>query len=64
LDKRITALTFTHDAATLLVGGTGPIHRIILPEGNKEGELAGHKIVIACLQISPDGNLLALFGDN
>src|SRR3984893_5177070 len=59
LDKRITALTFTPDAATLLVGGTGPIHRVSLPEGKKEGELEGHKVVVACLRLTPDGKLLA-----
>ena len=51
LDKRITALTFTSDAATLLVGGTGPIHRVSLPEGKKVGELEGHKVVVACLRL-------------
>ena len=62
LDKRITALTFTPDAATLLVGGTGPIHRVSLPEGKKVGELEGHKVVVACLRLTPDGKLLASTG--
>ena len=62
LDKRILALTFLPDAATLLVGGTGPIHRIRLPEGKKEGELVGHKVVVACLRLTPDGHLLASTG--
>jgi WD40 repeat protein len=62
LDKRITALTFTPDATTLLVGGTGPIHRVSLPEGMKEGELTGHKVVVACLRLTPDGKLLASTG--
>ncbi len=61
-DKRITALAFTSDAATLLVGGTGLIHRISIPEGEKVGELAGHKHVVACLRLTPDGNLLASTG--
>ena len=62
LDKRITSIAFTSDAATLLVGGTGPVHRVSLPEGKKEGELAGHKAVVACLCITPDGTLLASTG--
>jgi WD40 repeat protein len=62
LDKRSTALTFTSDPATLLVGGTGPIHRVSLPEGKKEGELEGHKVVVACLRLTPDGRLLASTG--
>lgn len=62
LDKRITDLAFASDAATLLVGGTGPIHRVGLPEGMKEGELAGHKVVVACLRLTPDGKLLASTG--
>ena len=62
VDERITALAFTPDAATLLVGGTGPIHRISLPEGKKVGELQGHKIVVTCLRLTPDGTLLASTG--
>jgi WD40 repeat protein len=62
LDKRITALAFTPDAATLLVGGAGPIHRVSLPGGEKEGELEGHKVVVACLGLTPDGKLLASTG--
>jgi WD40 repeat protein len=62
LDKRLTAMTFTSDAATLLVGGTGPIHRVSLSEGRKTGELPGHKAVVACLGLSPDGKLLASTG--
>jgi hypothetical protein len=62
LDKRITALTFMPDAAMLLVGGTGPIYRVRLSEGQKEGELAGHKVVVACLRLTPDGQLLASTG--
>jgi WD40 repeat protein len=62
LDKRITALTFTSDAAILLVGGTGPIHRVRLPEGKKEGELVGHQVVVAGLCLTPDGKRLASTG--
>lgn len=61
-DKRITALTFTSDAATLLVGGTGPIHRVSIPDGKHLGALEGHKVVVACLCLTPDGKLLASTG--
>jgi WD40 repeat protein len=62
LDKRALALTFLPDAATLLVGGTGPIHRVRLPEGKKEGELVEHKGMVTCLRLTPDGQLLASTG--
>jgi len=62
VDKRVVALAFTSDAATLLVGGTGPIHRISLPEGKKVGELTGHKVVVTCLRLTPDGKMLASTG--
>jgi WD40 repeat protein len=62
LDRRITAILFACDATMLLVGGTGPIHRVSLPEGKKVGKLAGHKVVAACLQFTPDGRFLASTG--
>ncbi len=62
LDERLTALAFLPDAAMLLVGGTGPIHRVSLPKGKKEGQLAGHKVMVACLRLTPDGKLLASTG--
>lgn len=62
LDKRITAVTFAPNAATLLVGGTGPIHRVSVPAGKKVGELPGHKVVVACLRLAPNGKFLASTG--
>jgi len=62
VDKRVIALAFTPDATALLVGGTGPIHRINLAEGKKEAELTGHKIVVTCLRLTPDGKMLASTG--
>jgi WD40 repeat protein len=62
LDKRTTCVAFAPDGSTLLIGGTGPIHRVALADGNKVGELTGHKIVVACLQVSPDGKWLASTG--
>ena len=62
VDKRIITLAFMPDTATLLIGGTGPIHRISLPEGEKVGELPGHKVVVTCLRLTPDGKFLASTG--
>ena len=62
LDKRLTSLAFLPDASLLLVGGTGPIHQVSLPEGKKEGELPGHKVMVACLCLTPDGKLVASTG--
>jgi WD40 repeat protein len=62
LDKRVLALIYLSDATTLVVGGTGPIHRVRLPEGKKEGELVGHKAVVTCLRLTPDGQMLASTG--
>jgi WD40 repeat protein len=61
-DKRTTAVAFSPDGSHLLIGGTGPIHRVTVPDGRKEGELNGHKVVLACLRVSPDGRWLASTG--
>jgi sugar lactone lactonase YvrE len=62
LDKRTTAVAFSPDGSTLLIGGTGPIHRVAALDGKKQGELKGHKVVVACLRVSPDGKWLASTG--
>src|SRR5207302_10317468 len=62
VDKRTPALAFSADGSSLLIGGTGPIHRVTVADGKKEGELTGHKVVVACLRISPDGKWLASTG--
>ena len=62
IDKRTTALAFSPDGRSLLIGGTGPIHRVAVADGKKEGELNGHKVVVACLRVSPDGKWLASTG--
>jgi WD40 repeat protein len=62
LDKRTMAVAFSPDGGSLLIGGTGPIHRVALADGTKQGELTGHKVVVACLRVSPDGRWLASTG--
>lgn len=62
LDQRLTSLAFTANGKTLLVGGTGAIHRIAVRSGEVEGTLLGHSIVVASLLLSPDGKLLASTG--
>jgi WD40 repeat protein len=62
LDKRTMAVAFSPDGSSLLIGGTGPIHRVAAADGSKQGELTGHKIVVACLRLSPDGQWLASTG--
>jgi WD40 repeat protein len=61
-DKRTTAIAFSPDGNHLLIGGTGPIHRVSAVDGKKTGRLTGHKVVVACLRISPDGRWLASTG--
>jgi WD40 repeat protein len=62
LDKRTMAVVFSPDGRSLLIGGTGPIHRMGIADGRKEGELNGHKVVVTCLRVSPDGKWLASTG--
>jgi WD40 repeat protein len=61
-DKRVTPLAFAPDGQTLLVGGTGPIHRLTFPDGAALSSLTGHKTIIMGLRFSPDGSLLASTG--
>jgi WD40 repeat protein len=62
LDKRCLALAFAAGGKELLVGGSGPIHRVDAGTGEPVGVLKGHKIIVACLRLSSDGKLLASSG--
>jgi WD40 repeat protein len=62
IDKRTTAVAFSPDGGSLLIGGTGPIHRVAVADGTKQGELNGHKAVVACVRVSPNGRWLASTG--
>ena len=46
----------------LFVGGSGPIHRLSIPDGTTDGVQRGHEIGIACLCVSPNGSILASSG--
>lgn len=57
-DKRVTALAFSQEARSLLVGGTGVVQRFSMRTFEREGALDGH-VGIACLRTSADGKLIA-----
>lgn len=62
LDKRHHALAFAPTGAVLFVGGSGPIHRISIPDGTSDGVQRGHEIGVAALAVSPNGAILASSG--
>ena len=62
LDKRHLALAFSQNGLFLFVGGTGPIHRLSLPDGQVDGVHKGHQIAVACLRPSPNPAILASSG--
>jgi WD40 repeat protein len=62
LDRRIFSIAFAPDGKNLLLGGTGPIHRVEVPSGEPLGMLEGHEVAVGCLRFSPDGALLASTG--
>jgi WD40 repeat protein len=61
-DRRLFCLVFAPHEDELLIGGTGPIHRVRLHDGAPLGLLTGHGAAIAALAISPDRSLLASTG--
>jgi WD40 repeat protein len=62
LDRRIFCAAFTSDGSEMLVGGTGPIHRLSLPDGERHSSLDGHQHAVASLLVSPDGRFLSSTG--
>jgi WD40 repeat protein len=62
LDARIFCATFALDGGTLLVGGTGVIHRINLSDWSQAPALKGHRLMVTAMQMSPTGGLLASMG--
>jgi len=62
LDKRHMSLAFATSGLFLFVGGTGPIHRVALPDGTVDGVHNGHQIGVACLRPSPNPAILASTG--
>lgn len=61
-DRRLLCLAFPPAEAELLVGGTGPIHRVRLHDGHPLGQLLGHGVAVTAMALSPDGSLLASTG--
>ena len=62
LDRRLFSLAFTADGASLLVAGTGAVHRVDVKGRKKVGEYAGHQTAVASMALSADGTLLATTG--
>ena len=62
LDKRHLSVAFALNGLFLFVGGTGPIHRVALPDGTVDGVHKGHQIGVACLKPSPNPAILASTG--
>jgi len=62
LDRRLFSLAFTADGASLLVAGTGVVHRVDVKGRAKTGEYSGHQTAVAGMALSADGTLLATTG--
>lgn len=62
LDRRLFSLAFTADGLSLLVAGTGTVHRVDVKGRAKTGEYPGHETAVASMCLSPDGSLLATTG--
>lgn len=62
VDRRAFSLEFSPDEHELLVGGTGAIHRLALPDGTSLGSLPAHEMAVAALAVSPDRTVLASTG--
>lgn len=62
VDRRHQSLAFAPNGAVLFIGGSGPIHRVSLPEGTLEGIQLGHQIGVSHIVCSPKGSVLASTG--
>ena len=62
VDRRHTAIAFAPNGSLLFVGGTGPIHRIALPDGTSEGVQKGHQIAVSHIVPSPNEAVIASTG--
>lgn len=62
LDRRLFSLAFTVDGGSLLVAGTGTVHRVDVKGRAKSGEYPGHQTAVASMALSADGTLLATTG--
>lgn len=60
--RRSVALEFSPGDRELLVGGTGTIHRLSVPELSPLGKLAAHEVTVASLRVSPDGGTFVSTG--
>jgi len=62
LDKRIFCLEFSPDERQLLVGGTGVIHFVSVPDGRLEASVPAHEQAVPTLVRSPDNASLVSVG--
>jgi WD40 repeat protein len=62
VDRRIFALAFAPDERSLLIGGTGTIHRLDVPTGTALPAMPAHQQAVTALVVSPDGMTLASSG--
>lgn len=62
LDRRLFSLVFTADGASLLVAGTGSVHRVDVKGRARTGDYPGHQTAVAGMALSVDGALLATTG--
>lgn len=62
LDTRVFSLEFSPDEKTLLVGGTGSVHFVTIPDGRVEASVPAHEAAVATLLRSPDQASLVSVG--
>ena len=55
IDRRIFSIEFAPDESMLVVGGTGQIHFLTMPDTVLEASVPAHDAAVAALQRSPDG---------